>query len=400
MTMNRTITDIHPAEFPWFPYRDYTFSLGLTDGQHAWLSGHSGSGMDADEGRLVVRGGMGEQARTVYAKLGTILEGAGLGFQDVVRVVENVTIAGIDDYAQAEQVRSEVFGDRTPAVVTVVVERLVRRQALIEIEVEASRGGGTLTHVGSADAHRWHRGTVCEADDVVHLPTLLPVDERGEVVAEGDLREQYRYCLERAAGLLEAVGLSLASVVKTLDYTTPATREEYSRVHRPRRELLGPVYPGSAGILMSRLHAPGVLVAVDVIASRTPGEVVNPGWSRYDTLSYSPGVKAGRNLFMSGFGALDMDTQQALYAGDLVAQAEHTYDGVLQVLQAAGAGPEHLVQTIEYVTPEALGDYRGVAGVRQRVLRAPWPASVGAVCGALLRPEFLIEVDPLAVLPA
>lgn len=395
-----SVTDIRPREFPWFPYQDYTFSLGLQDGQHAWLSGHSASGIDPEEGRLVVRGGMGEQTTTVYAKLGTILEGAGLSFADVVRVVENVTVAGIDDYAEAEQVRRTVFGDHQPAVVTVVVERLVRRQALIEIEVEASRGGGTVTHAGSADAHRWHRGTLNEADDVVHLPTMLPVDELGNVVADGDLRAQYRYCLERAGILLESVGLSLASVVKTVDYTTPGTREDYSRIHRPRRELLGPVYPGSAGILMSRLHAPGVLVAVDVVASRSPGEVVNPGWSRYDTLSYSPGVKAGRNLFMSGFAALDMETQQAVHPGDVAAQAAYTYDGVLQVLRAAGAGPEHLVQTIEYVTPEALGTYRSVAGVRQKVLRAPWPASVGVVCAALLRPEFLIEVDPLAVLPA
>jgi len=36
--------------------------------------------------------------------------------------------------------------------------------------------------------------------------------------------------------------------------------------------------------------------------------------------------------------------------------------------------------------------------VRREILREPWPASTGVVCEALLRPEFLIEIDPLAVL--
>lgn len=167
----------------------------------------------------------------------------------------------------------------------------------------------------------------------------------------------------------------------------------------PRKELLGPVYPGAAGILMDRLHRPGVHVAVDVMASRHSPELVNPGWSRYDTLTYSPAVKAGRTLFMSGFAALDPETQQAVFPGDVVAQTEFTYHSILKVLEAAGAGPENLIKTIEYVCPDGLAEYRGVADVRKRLLRDPWPASTGAVCSGLLRPDFLIEVDPMALLP-
>ncbi len=47
----------------------------------------------------------------------------------------------------------------------------------------------------------------------------------------------------------------------------------------------------------------------------------------------------------------------------------------------------------------ACAAYRGVAAVRERMLRAPWPASTGAVCSGLLRPEFLLEVFPTAVVP-
>lgn len=381
---------IRPAEFPWFRYDGYTFSLGLQEDGAAWLSGHSASTYDPAAGRIVVRGGMAEQAETAYAKVGAILDAAGLGFADVTRVVENVTVAGLADHPAAEQVRRRVLGAAAPAVSTVVVERLLRPAALIEVEVHAVAGGGADLGQGLREAH----------DGAVVLPTLLPLDDAGEVVAEGDLRGQYRHCLERAGLLLEGAGLSLAHVVHTVDYSTPATREAYPRTGRPRKELLGPVYPGAAGILVSRLHRPGVLVALDVVASRHRPVAVNPGWSRYDTLSYSPAVRAGRTLYLSGFAALDVHTQQALHPGDVVAQAEATYASVIEVLHAAGAGPEHLVSTVEYVTPAGLADYRGVAGVRARQLREPWPASTGAVCAGLLRPEFQLEVVPTALLPA
>jgi hypothetical protein len=94
-----------------------------------------------------------------------------------------------------------------------------------------------------------------------------------------------------------------------------------------------------------------------------------------------------------------METLEATYARDIVAQAQSTYEAILLVLNEAGVGPEALVNTIEYVVPEGLKEYRGVAKVRENLLTKPWPSSTGALCHSLLRPEFLLEVFPLAVLP-
>ncbi len=174
---------------------------------------------------------------------------------------------------------------------------------------------------------------------------------------------------------------------------------EYRYTGRVRKEQLGPVYPGATGILVERLRHPDALIQVDFMASRHPPEAVNPGWERYAKLTYSPAVKAGRVLFMSGQAALDPPSEQALFAGDVVAQADYTYGNIVAVLQAAGLGPEDLVKTIEYVLPEALNDYRQVAEVRARRLSEPYPASTGLVIPKLLRPEFLIEIDPMALFP-
>jgi enamine deaminase RidA (YjgF/YER057c/UK114 family) len=393
-----TVPAIIPDHFPYFPYQGFTFSLGRHDGEHAWLSGHSGAVWNDDVQKMAIGGSMAQQSATMYEKIGTILTAAGLTFSDVVHLTENVTASGLDSYAEAEGVRRRVFGVHEPALTTVIVDRLVRRAALIEVQVTASRGGGETITGGPSG--RWHRTALTEAGGVVHLPTLLPVGADGEIVAPGDFGGQYRYCLERAGSLLARAGLSLASVVRTVDYSTPATRDAYRSTHRIRRELLGPVYPAAAGILMSRLQLPGALVALDVTASREAIELVNPGWERYSTLSYSPGVRAGQLLFMSGFGALDLDTQQALYPADLAAQAEHTYGTILELMTFAGGAAEDLLETIEFVTPAGLPDYRVVAAVRERLLRPPWPASVGAVCGGLLRPEFMLEVIPTGLIPS
>jgi enamine deaminase RidA (YjgF/YER057c/UK114 family) len=295
-----------------------------------------------------------------------------------VRVVEYLRPEGIERYAEAAEVRAEIFGSHQPVVYTVPVKSLLRPEAFIEIEVTA----GEPRIPGGA----------------VFLPTVQPVDDRGNIVGAGDVVAQTRAIFERAGRMLAALGVGFDRVVKTVDYITPAALSTYKGTGRVRKEYLGPVYPGAAGILMPRLMHPEALIQYDFIATRDTPVAVNPGWTRYQKLTYSPAVRAGKLLFMSGQGSLDPETERVLFDGDVVAQAEYTYQNVLKVVEAAGGGPQHLAKTIEYVTPAALARYRDVAGVRAKLLREPYPASTGLVCEALLRPEMLIEIDPFAIL--
>ena len=378
------ISAIRPERFPWFDYSRYTFSLGLDLGGAALLSGHSASEYDAAEKRFVVRGDLGEQTKTAYAKIEAILRGAGLGLRDVVRVVEYVTLRGIDDYAKADRARRELLGTR-PVVNTVCVDRLLRPEALIEIEaVAAKEPPAAATAV----------------DGIVYIPSQLPIDDSGKIVGGDDLVAQTRAVYERAGRALRAVGLGWDHVTKTLDYITPAGLAAYRHTGSVRRENLGPVYPAAAGIIMTRLAHPGALIQIDITASRHAPVAIDPGWERYKKLTYSPAVRAGNVVFLSGQAALDPATEKAVAPGDVVAQAEYTYTNVLAVLRAAGLGPESIVKTIEYVTPAGLGRYRETAAVRERLLTKPYPASTGIVCERLLRPEFEIEVDPLAIVAA
>jgi enamine deaminase RidA (YjgF/YER057c/UK114 family) len=377
--MNFTV--LKPKHFPWFDYTRYSFSMGLRSATGTYLSGNTASEFDPAAKRIVVKGGMTDQVRTAWAKIGAILESGGLSYADVTRVVEYVKPEGIERYAEADAVREEIFKGAQPVVYTVPVKALLRPDAFIEIEVTASPVPGKKETAG-----------------VVFLATLQPLDDRGKIIGAGDVVAQTRAIFEKAGRMLAALGVGFDRVVKTCDYITPAALSTYKGTGRVRRDHLGPVYPGAAGILMPRLVHPEALIQYDFIATRDTPVAVNPGWTRYQKLTYSPAVRAGKLLFMSGQGSLDPATERVVHEGDVVAQAEYTYRNVLKVLEAAGAGPQHLVKTIEYVTPAGLSRYRDVAKVRGKLLREPWPASTGLVCEALLRPEMQIEIDPFAVL--
>ncbi len=323
--------------------------------------------------------GLGERAARRYAAIAEDLAASGHTVDDLAGLTEYVHVDHLGEVGEVAEARRTAFGAAEPAVVTVVVDHLFPPDVGFRVDVTSVRSG---------------------PDGVVRLPLVLPLDGGGQVVAPGDFRGQYTYCLERAGALLESLGLTLAHLVQTIDFSTPATREVYPRCGRPRRELLGPVYPGAAGILVTALPHPDALVGFELVASRHLPTAVNPGWARYETLTYNPAVRAGDGLFGSGFAALDPVTQQAVHADDAGAQTAYTYGSILAVLQAAGAGPADLSRVTEYVTPSGVPQLGQIAAARRAALgdlAAP-VATVG--CATLLRPEFALEVIPTAVLPA
>ncbi|WP_210286458.1 RidA family protein [Bradyrhizobium sp. IAR9] len=374
-----TITPIHPDRFPWYDYKRYSFSLGLKTSAGTYLSGHTASEFEPATRRMVVRGGMAEQVRAVYAKVAAILEAGGLGYGDVARIVEYVRSEGIERYAEAAAVRRELFGAYQPVIDTVPVKSLLRPDAFIEIEVTAASAPGA-------------------APGAVFLPSIQPVDGQGNIVGAGDLVAQTNAVYDRAVRMLAALGLGPDRVVKVATYITPRGLPGYERAVRVRHERLGPVFPAAVDIVMPRLLHPKAIVQCDFIATRDMPVAVNPGWKRYDDLACSPAVRAGNLLYMSGQGSLDPTSGRVLHQADVVAQAECIYDKVLQLVRTAGGEPRHLIKTIEYVTPASLGRYRDVAGVRSRMLQEPPPASTGIISEALLHPGMQIDVDALAVL--
>jgi len=86
-------------------------------------------------GQLVGGDDVVAQTRQVFENMRGVLEAAGCGFEDVVKVT--VFLTDVDDRPRINPVRAEVFGDARPASTLVEVPRLAVEGAKVEIECVA-----------------------------------------------------------------------------------------------------------------------------------------------------------------------------------------------------------------------------------------------------------------------
>jgi aminoacrylate peracid reductase len=93
------------------------------------------TGQTDESGRILSKGDMKAQTKECYEKIKEILKKAGATVDDIVKTTDFVTT--FDEYKNTAEVRREVFGTDFPAATGVLVSGLVRRDALIEIEVIA-----------------------------------------------------------------------------------------------------------------------------------------------------------------------------------------------------------------------------------------------------------------------
>jgi len=124
-------------------------------------------------------------------------------------------------------------------------------------------------------------------------------------------------------------------------------------------------------------------------------ESINPGWPRYERYTFSPAVRRGNLLFISGLTATD-DDGAIVGNGDIVAQTRRIFELIGQLLAEAGGTFDDVVKTVDFIT--TTDDYGGTADVRREFFPNGFPAATGVVVKQLLRPDALIEIDAIAVL--
>jgi enamine deaminase RidA (YjgF/YER057c/UK114 family) len=108
-------------------------------------------------------------------------------------------------------------------------------------------------------------------------------------------------------------------------------------------------------------------------------------------------VVAGGTVYVRGQIGQDLDTSESVGIGDVEAQAEKAMANIAMLLGEAGAEMQHLVKlTIYLVDPRYRESVYRVVG---RWTRGVHPISTGVVVSALARPEWLVEVDAIAVIP-
>jgi len=111
--------------------------------------------------------------------------------------------------------------------------------------------------------------------------------------------------------------------------------------------------------------------------------------------AYSPAIKAGNLLFVSGQIPVDPSTGN-LVGGDISAQADRVMQNLAALLRAAGVGFDHVVRTTVFLAD--MNDFAAMNEVYSRYIVDPPPARATVQVARLPR-DVKIEVDAIAVLP-
>ena len=107
-------------------------------------------------------------------------------------------------------------------------------------------------------------------------------------------------------------------------------------------------------------------------------------------------VRAGNTLYLRGQVGTDFDGNLIGF-NDPEAQTEQAMKNVKQLLEEAGSCLDHVCKITIYLTSSEIREavYRTVG----KWLKGVFPVSTGVIVTGLAKPEWLLEVDVIAVIP-
>jgi len=121
------------------------------------------------------------------------------------------------------------------------------------------------------------------------------------------------------------------------------------------------------------------------------------GTSPYETaFGFARAVRVGNRILVSGTAPIEPDGSSTI--GDAAAQTRRCFTIILAAISELGGSAGDVVRTRMFITEPADGE--AIGAVHGEIFRDIRPASTMVVVAALLRPEWLIEIEAEAVVPA
>ncbi len=123
-----------------------------------------------------------------------------------------------------------------------------------------------------------------------------------------------------------------------------------------------------------------------------------PGWA--EPKGYANGVMArGTHIFVGG--QIGWNAAQEFESDDFIDQTRQALLNIAAVLEAGGAGPEHMVRMTWYVTDkvEYVARLKELGQAYREVMGKNFPAMTCVEVAALVEDRAKIEIEVTAVLP-
>lgn len=121
-------------------------------------------------------------------------------------------------------------------------------------------------------------------------------------------------------------------------------------------------------------------------------EAIIPPGSAPPLAPYSPGVRVGNTIYVSGILAMDADGK-SVGVGDIRAQTRHVIESIKAVVEAGGGQLSDVAFNQIFLAD--LGDYAGMNEVYREYFGDNPPARY-CIKAELVKPEFLVEISSTA----
>lgn len=108
-------------------------------------------------------------------------------------------------------------------------------------------------------------------------------------------------------------------------------------------------------------------------------------------------VARGSIVFLRGQIGQDLKTSEVVSIGDAGGQAERAMSNIAEILAEAGGELEDICKVTIYLSDPRYRE--AVYNVVGKWLKGVFPVSTGIVVTAFARPEYLVEIDAVAVIP-
>lgn len=109
-------------------------------------------------------------------------------------------------------------------------------------------------------------------------------------------------------------------------------------------------------------------------------------------------VATGTTVFVRGQIGQNLDTSESVGIGDPAAQTHQAMQNIEMLLKEAGSELAHICRLVIYLTDIRYRE--AVYTVMGQYLKGVYPVQTGLVVPALARPEWLVEIEATAVIPA
>ncbi len=123
-------------------------------------------------------------------------------------------------------------------------------------------------------------------------------------------------------------------------------------------------------------------------------ERMNPAGTTQPTV-YTQLVRAGKTLYLAGQTAVN-EKGELIGKGNMRAQVRQVYENLKSLLASQGATFDHLVKITVYTL--SIDEFRKAGDIREEYTGGRAPASTLLQIDRLASPDYLVEIEGIAVL--